>query len=86
MPRAAVGVEVTSRWFKGKMYLDKETHLLVKSPVPSFLAGQGAVTYSDCKKFDGIPIPLREHDGYLDPQVTEFRAVDKFDAKLFERP
>jgi RNA polymerase sigma factor (sigma-70 family) len=84
--RAAVGVEVTSRWFKGKMYFDKVTHLLVKSPVPSFLAGQGAVTYSDYKKFDGIPIPLREHDGYLDPQVTDFQAVDKFDAKLFEQP
>jgi len=84
--RAAVGVEVAGPQFKDRMYFDKETHLLVKSPAAWYLAGQGAVTYSDYKKFDGIPIPLREHDGYLEPEVTDFRAVEKFDAKLFEQP
>jgi RNA polymerase sigma factor (sigma-70 family) len=75
--RAAVGVEVTGPEFKGRMYFDKETHLLVK---------QGAVTYGDYKKFDDISIPQKEHDGYFEPEVTDFRAVDKFDAKLFAQP
>jgi hypothetical protein len=74
---AAVGVEVTGPQFKRTMYFDKETHLLLKS---------GAVTYSDYKKFDGIPVAQKEHDGYYEPEVTDFRAVDKFDAKLFEQP
>jgi hypothetical protein len=84
--RAAVGMEVTGPWFRGRMYFDKETHLLVKSPGGWYLAGRGAVTYSDYKKFDGLPIPQREHDGYLEPVLIDFRAVDKFDAKLFEQP
>ena len=75
--RAAVGVEVTGPQFKGRMYFDKETHLLLKS---------GAVTYSDYKKFDGIPVAQKEHDGYFMPVITDFRAVDRFNARLFERP
>jgi uncharacterized protein (TIGR03067 family) len=84
--RAAMGVEVSGPQFKGKMYFDKETHLLAKYPAAWYLAGQGAVTYSDYKRFDGIPIPQKEHDGYLEAEVTDFRAVDKFDPKLFEQP
>jgi RNA polymerase sigma factor (sigma-70 family) len=84
--RAAVGVEVAGPQFKGKMYFDRETHLLVKYPAAWYLAGQGAVTYGDYKAFDGIPIPQREHDGYLEAEVTDFRAVDQFDARLFEQP
>jgi RNA polymerase sigma factor (sigma-70 family) len=75
--RAAVGVELTGPEFKGRMYFDKETHLLLK---------QRAVSYSDYKTFDSIPIAQKEHDGYLEPVVTDFRAVEKFDAKLFEEP
>jgi hypothetical protein len=75
--RAAVGVEVKGSQFNRKMYFDKESHLLLKS---------GAVTYSDYKTFDGIPVAQKEDDGYLLPQITDFRAVDKFDAKLFEQP
>ncbi len=75
--RAAVGVGVTGPVFKGKMYFDKETHLLLKS---------GSVTYSDYKKFDGIQVAQKMNDGSLMSQVTDFRAVDKFDAKLFEQP
>jgi RNA polymerase sigma factor (sigma-70 family) len=84
--RAAVGVEVAGPQFKGNMYFDEETHLLARYPAAWYLAGQGAVTYGDYKRFDGIPIPQREHDGYLEAEVTDFRAVDKFDAKLFEQP
>src|SRR5262249_5455695 len=68
--RAAVGVEVTGSLFKQKMYFDKETHLLLKS---------GSVTYSDYKKFDGIQVAQKENDGHFLPEVTDFRAVEKFD-------
>ena len=41
---------------------------------------------SDDKKFDGIPIAWKETAGYSTGVVPDFRAVDKFDAKLFEQP
>jgi uncharacterized protein (TIGR03067 family) len=88
--RAAVGVEVTyavpNKNFTPllKMYFDKETHLLVKQDGNVVMRSPNS--YSDYKKFDGIPIAQKEHDGYLEPVVTEFRAVEKFDAKLFEQP
>jgi hypothetical protein len=75
--RAAVGVEVAGPHFNQRMYFDMDTHLLVK---------HGAVTCSDYKTFDGIPIAQKEHDGYFEPEITDFQAVDKFDAKLFEQP
>jgi RNA polymerase sigma factor (sigma-70 family) len=75
--RAAVGVEVSGPKHQGRMYFDKKTHLLVKD---------WAFTYSDYKTFDGIPIAQKEHDGHFEPEVTDFRVVDKFDAKLFEQP
>jgi len=37
-------------------------------------------------KFGGIPIAQKEHDGHFVPVVTDFRAVDNFDPKLFEQP
>jgi hypothetical protein len=87
--RAAVGVEVTNALPNVstnavllRMYFDKETHLLVK---------QGDTSYGDYKKFDGIPIAQKEKHphagaGAWEAEVTDFRAVDKFDAKLFEQP
>jgi RNA polymerase sigma factor (sigma-70 family) len=80
--RAAVGVQVTGPRYNQKMYFDKETHLLLKG----FGVINREVTYSDYKKFDGIPIAQKEHDGHFEPEVTDFRAVEKFDAKLFEQP
>lgn len=80
--RAAVGVQVTGPLYNQKMYFDKETHLLLKS----FGVNLREVTYSDYKTFDGIPIAQKEDDGYFMPAVTDFRAVEKFDAKLFEQP
>jgi RNA polymerase sigma factor (sigma-70 family) len=81
--RAAVGVQITGPRFTWKMYFDKETHLLLK--------GFGSdinreVTFSDYKKFDGIPIAQKEHDGHFEPVVTDFKVVDEFDPKLFEDP
>jgi RNA polymerase sigma factor (sigma-70 family) len=81
--RAAVGVEVTGAWFKAKMYFDKETHLLAKQEGGAYYS---PIYFSDYKKFDGIPVAQKEKDGYFNGVVTDFRAVDKLDAKLFERP
>ena len=81
--RAAVGVQVTGPHYDHKMYFDKETHLLLKGVGSDILR---EVTFSDYKKFDGIPIAQKEHDGHFEPEVTDFRAVDKFDDKLFEQP
>ena len=52
----------------------------------SYYRSQGFIVFSDYKKFDGIPIAQKEKDGHSDRDVTDFRAVDKFDAKLFEQP
>src|SRR4029077_2553390 len=57
--RAAVGVQVTGPRYNQKMYFDKETHLLLKS----FGVNLREVTYSNYKKFDGIPVAQKEHDG-----------------------
>lgn len=84
--RTAVGVEVTGPHYKGKMYFDKETHLLVQRTADSYYRSQGFIVYSGYKEFDGIPVARKEDDGYSMPEVTDFKAVDKFDAGLFERP
>src|SRR5262249_32820535 len=77
--RAAVGVEVTGSQFKGRMYFDKETHLLVKVGSSDW---PGDSYYSDYKKFDGVAIATKEKQpGYMETEVTDFRAVEKFDAK-----
>jgi RNA polymerase sigma factor (sigma-70 family) len=81
--RAAVGVQVTGPHCTQKLYFDKETHLLLKG-VGSDIVRE--VTFSDYKKLDGIPIAQKEHDGHFEPVVTDFRVVEKFDAKLFEQP
>jgi uncharacterized protein (TIGR03067 family) len=81
--RAAVGVQVTGPLCSQKLYFDKETHLLLKGVGSDILR---EVTFSDYKTFDGIPIAQKEHDGHFEPVVTDFRVVDKFDAKLFEQP
>ena len=81
--RTAVGVQVTGPHYDHKLYFDKETHLLLQGIGSDILR---EVTFSDYKKFDGIPIAQKEHDGNSENEVTDFRIVDKFDAKLFEQP
>jgi uncharacterized protein (TIGR03067 family) len=81
--RAAVGVQVIGPQYNHKVYFDKETHLLVKGIASDIVR---EVTFSDYKKFDGIPIAQKEHDGHFDPVITDFGVVDKFDAKLFDQP
>ena len=43
------------------------------------------VYFTNYKTFDGIPIALGEHDDYYEPEVTDFRVVEKFEAGLFEK-
>jgi RNA polymerase sigma factor (sigma-70 family) len=80
--RPAIGVEVTGPQFQGKMYFDKQTHLLVKGRGVSYRED----IYSDHKMFDGIPIATKGDDGYFMPEVIDFQAVDKFNPKIFEQP
>src|SRR5262249_20215113 len=84
--RPAVGVEVTGPHFKGWMYFDRETHMLVKRKADAYYRSREVVISSDYQKFDGIPIAQKEQDGYFEPEVTDFRAVEQFDANLFEQP
>jgi hypothetical protein len=81
--RAAVGVQVTGRWFTAKLYFDKETHLLAKQEGGTYY---NPIYFSDYKKFDGIPIAQKEKDGGFNGVITDFRAVDQLDAKLFKQP
>lgn len=83
---AAEGVEVNGPFFKGKMYFDKQTHVLLKRSADSYTNTQGFSIYSDYKSFDGIPIAQKEQDGYANPEVTQFKAVDRFDSQLFQQP
>jgi hypothetical protein len=71
-----------------KLFFDKETGLLLKEEnnVPDL-----EVVYSNYKQFDGVPVPqktTREVNGKLmtETELVAFRATDKIDAKLFERP
>jgi hypothetical protein len=82
--RPAVGIQVAGPHYNCPMYFDKETHLLVKGRSVNFRE----TTFSDYKKFNGIPIALKEHDGYFEPEITDFRAMEmeSFDPKLFEQP
>jgi hypothetical protein len=84
--RAATGVGVTGPQFDGKMYFDKETHVLIKQEgVPHSDYKKFAVICSDYKKFDGIPVAQKENDGHFTSEVTDFRVME-FDARLFEQP
>jgi hypothetical protein len=78
--RAAVGVEINGTM---RLYFDKETHLLVKQEGGAYYS---PIYFSEYKTFDGIPIAQREYDGYFQPENIGFRAVERFDAKLFEQP
>jgi RNA polymerase sigma factor (sigma-70 family) len=80
--RAAVGVQVTGPHYNHPMYFDKETHLLLKSVGVNLREA----TYSDYQAYGGIPVARKENDGYFMPEITDFRAVEKFDAEFFEQP
>ncbi len=71
-----------------KLFFDTETGQLLKEEnnVPDL-----EVVPSDYKKFDGVPVPQNTTRRVSGKVVTKtdlvaFRATDKIDAKLFERP
>ena len=81
--RPAVGVQVTGPHYKHTMYFDKESHLLLKGVGSDILR---EVVFSDYKTFDGIPIARKENGGVpIMLEVSDFKAVEKFDAKLFQQ-
>jgi uncharacterized protein (TIGR03067 family) len=90
--RPAVGVELNKAVpdFKLslRLFFDKETNLLVRQ---DNVLSSSSISYSDYKKFDGISIAQKQMQTangkvVMEAEVTDFQAVDKFDAKLFEQP
>jgi hypothetical protein len=90
--RPAVGVELSkvAPTFKVSLrfYFDKETNLLVRQDK---LHEVSSITYGGYKTFDSIPVPRKTTqttNGKVvsETEVIDFRAVDKFDAKVFEQP
>ena len=80
---AAVGVQVTGPHYDHKLYFDKETHLLLKGlPATSSERSPSATTRS----LTASRLPRRNTTATSMPEVTDFQAVDKFDAKLFDEP
>jgi hypothetical protein len=62
-----------------------------RPPEEGDVHSSSAIFYTDYKKFDGIPIAQKEtytaNGKYVsETKVINFRAVEKLDAKLFERP
>ena len=94
--RAVVGVKAV--WGKGVeewLYLDKESGRLLKVTIPlkagDAKAGFREETFEDFKEVDGIVLPhkrtARQEGAVTDEvEVVEFKAADKHDPKLFERP
>jgi RNA polymerase sigma factor (sigma-70 family) len=88
--RAAVGVLVKREGAPElKLYFDKETGLLLREEHP---AEDVVILYADYQRFDGVPVPrkttqkLNKGTVTLEGELLEFKAVDKFDAKVFEKP
>jgi hypothetical protein len=77
------------------LYFDKESGLPVKmaGKVMGFMGEEvdQETTYSDYKEMDGIQKATkvkatRGGEKFMEQQVTEFKIVDKFDAKTFTEP
>ena len=90
--RPAVGVELNKAVPNFKLllrlYFDKETNLLVRQ---DNVLSSSSISYSDYKTFDDIPIAQKQTQTangkvVTETEVIDFRAVDKFDARLFEQP
>jgi hypothetical protein len=94
--KPAVGLKVTAPDGKDfKLYFDKESGLPVKlvAKVVGFMGDEAdqETTYSDYKEMGGIKKATKGHvkrDGqkFLEQEVSEFKALDKVDAKTFAEP
>jgi RNA polymerase sigma factor (sigma-70 family) len=88
--RAVVGIQIVPKDEHGperKMYFDKETGLLLKEECA---AQELEIVYKDYKTLAGFPIAQKRiakivgHEN--ETEVVDFKAVDKLDGKLFEKP
>jgi len=78
-----------------KLFLDKESGLPVKL-VAKMIGFQGEeyeqeTTYKDYKDFDGIKVATkhdskRDGEDFVKSEITEFKVLDKVDAKTFSEP
>jgi hypothetical protein len=93
--RAAVGVKVThADRPEVALYFDKEKGWLLRAEYAVKVRGVKArqeIIYDDYKDVDGLQRPMKtivRRDGKLlvECEVTEFKALDKVDAKAFEKP
>jgi hypothetical protein len=96
--KAAVGVKATRKDYPDlKLYFDKNTNLLVrlefrtKDAQENFKDVTMEANYSNFKEFDGMKIPTKmviKKDGkrFVEADVLEYKAVEKIDPKMFDRP
>ncbi|HJZ92219.1 MAG TPA: hypothetical protein VKE40_15190 [Gemmataceae bacterium] len=94
--RPAVVIEVTGPDGKDfKMYFDKESGLPVKqtAKVAGLMGGEfdQETTYGDYKEFAGIKkatkvASKRNGEPFIDSEITDFKVLDKVDAKTFDEP
>jgi hypothetical protein len=94
--KAAVGVKATGPDGKDfKIYFDKESGLPVKSvaKVAGLMGGEfdQETTFADFKDMDGIKKATtvkatRDGEKFSEQKVTEFKVLDKVDAKTFAEP
>lgn len=92
----ANGIKVTAPDGKDfSLYFDAKTSLpvLLKAKTTGFMGEENDEerTYSGHKEMGGITIPTKiviKHGGetFFEQEVTEFKVLDKVDAKLFEEP
>jgi hypothetical protein len=94
--KPAVAIKVTGPDKKDfKLYFDKESGLPVKM-VAKMIGFQGEefeqeTAYKDYKDFDGIKVATkheskRDGEPFIKSEVTEFKVLDKVDAKTFAEP
>jgi hypothetical protein len=94
--RPAAGIKVTSADGKDfTIYFDKETGLPART-VAKVIGFDGQeftqeTTYKDYKEFDGIKKATkseskRDGEAFIKSEVTEFKVLDKADAKAFSEP
>jgi len=96
--KPAVGVHVTSKGHRDiNLFFDKESGLLVKAEqtVKDFMAGGNEqmqeTLYSEYKEFGGAKhatklVINRDGKKYVDAEISDLEAKDKFDAKEFDKP
>jgi hypothetical protein len=96
--RTAVGIHVERKGYRDiNLFFDKETHLLLKTETRAKdpMAGNQEFTVvarmGDYKKVDGLMVAhkveiFRDDKLYVDGEVTEHSAVEKFDDTTFDKP